>query len=306
LASDWAAPAGEPVLDIMRARASRSVVASLVIAWSMTGASAYALGASETVEPAGPDSGPKYAIALVTAAFLVVLLLLIRVGRARRSGGRKGRTTEGQVEKRDITIPLPPASLQALASEAHLPRWRRPSVVAARFGLAGLTAQRPNRLAFAGEPDAAESVERMIVRYDAVPLVDRPDDVHGRVLDELGAGDEIEIVERDTVWVRVRTPAGREGWVPTMTLATLDELSPTSWAEADVVEDEPEEQPDLPPLEALLAEIVAERQRREAMAAAAAPSPAPAKPAKRTTKTPRTSAPRTTATTRRKAAASEG
>jgi hypothetical protein len=233
--------------------------ASLVIAWPMTGGVAHALAAD--VGGAGVGDGLKYAIALATVGILALLLLALRF--RRRAAG----DTNVDIATADALTPSPDDDR---SEEARLPRWRRPSVVAARFGLARPGSDHVDPRAFDEEttdPDA----ERMVVRYDAVPLVDEPDDVLGRLVDELGIGDEVEIVERDALWVRVRTPAKRSGWVPAMALARHDEL-PETWAEdVPTPADEPDGS-DGPALEDLLAAIAA--QRRAEVSTAAEPAQA--------------------------------
>ena len=59
------------------------------------------------------------------------------------------------------------------------------------------------------------------VRYDGVPLLDRPDDVLGRMMVELDAGDEVEVVGGAEIWTHVRTPNNLVGWVPSMTLVAV-------------------------------------------------------------------------------------
>jgi hypothetical protein len=267
-----------------------SVVVSAVIAWSAIGATGTALGA----DPAAAidlDDGPKLAIGLATVAFLVVLLLVLRTARAR------GRRAELEASE-----PAPASAPEPASPEEHIPRWRRPSVVAGRFGLSTPGTARAERLAF--EPAGDAPVERLLIRYDAVPLTDEPDDVHGRTIDELCAGDEVEIVDRQTLWVHVRTPAGRVGWVPAMTLATPEELPPELWEmPAERVEEAPPD--DGPRLEALLEAIVAQRRT----AAGDAPAAALAAPRAKRARTPRVPAEpraaRATNGSRRKAAASE-
>lgn len=245
-------------------------MASAVSAWSVTGAAS--VFAADPAAVTTLDDAPRYAIGLATAAFLVVLLLVLRMSRVR---GRAGSRAD---EPDDATV-TPSVPTSGRPEEAHLPRWRRPSVVAGRFGLSLPGATRTDRLAF--EPAFDEPGERFVIRYDSVPLVDQPDDVHGRTIDELSAGDEVEVVDRQTLWVHVRTPAGRVGWVPAMTLATLDELPPEIWEVAAEPADAPPIEPG-PPLEALLEAIVAERRTLNAPAmetAASTNGSSPAEPA---------------------------
>jgi hypothetical protein len=59
--------------------------------------------------------------------------------------------------------------------------------------------------------------ERMIVRY-GVPLLNRPEEEFGRVLEELASGDQVEILDHGDIWANVITPSGAAGWVPSATL----------------------------------------------------------------------------------------
>ena len=59
------------------------------------------------------------------------------------------------------------------------------------------------------------------VRYDGVPLLDRPDDVLGRLMQELDGGDEVEVLGGAEIWTHVRTPNNLVGWVPSMTLVAV-------------------------------------------------------------------------------------
>jgi hypothetical protein len=146
-----------------------------------------------------------------------------------------------------------------------MPRWRRPSVKAGRFGASVAMASTRRRLPllFAGPPTA--DVERYAVRYDGVILLTEPDEVHGRRIQELDAKDEVEVLSHGAEWVHIRTPTGNQGWVPQMTVEPLE-----PW---DVRRDEPLEvdEPAVGPsighdeepsqLDSLLAAIVADRAR---------------------------------------------
>ena len=100
--------------------------------------------------------------------------------------------------------------------------------------------------------------------FDGVPLLDRPDEALGRTHLELDRGDEVELVERQTVWARVRTPTDVNGWVLTMTLGGIGASSTEDVGPAVRPAPEPLPPADEPPsLEALLAAISAERRARE-------------------------------------------
>jgi hypothetical protein len=169
-------------------------------------------------------------------------------------------------------VTSPPVTPVVDPAEADMPRWRRPSVKAGRFGtgLAGGSSRGPSRL-FIGPPPV--DVQRFGVRYDAVALLSEPDEVRGLVLDELDAGDEVELIGQSSAWLQVRTPHRRSGWIQRMTVEPLvpwdvrrgvvpdtgDGTAPTVAAEADAS-----------PLDSLLAAIVARRQEDAERAQAAA------------------------------------
>jgi uncharacterized protein YgiM (DUF1202 family) len=103
----------------------------------------------------------------------------------------------------------------------------------------------------------------LVVRYDLVQLLDRPDEALGVPQAELDAGDEVEVLERDAIWTRVQTPAGRAGWVPAMTLTSADAFVEEPDGDTPVapeIDGAPGEG-DQPALETLLA-IAAERRAR--------------------------------------------
>jgi len=94
-------------------------------------------------------------------------------------------------------------------SEADIPRWRRPSLQAAR-GRSGRGPVDPAwQLAFA-EPTAS-GAERRRVRYRLARLSDAPDEVRSVAIGQLEANDEVEVLERYAGFIRVRTSLGTEG-----------------------------------------------------------------------------------------------
>jgi hypothetical protein len=99
--------------------------------------------------------------------------------------------------------------------EAAMPRWRRPSLMAARKEAPGtsLRADAAHRLRFATTTRLPADTAIHIIRYRMVQLTDRPDEIYGIELDRLDEGDEVEVLERVGGYVRVRTPLGQEGWV---------------------------------------------------------------------------------------------
>jgi hypothetical protein len=100
-------------------------------------------------------------------------------------------------------------------AEASMPRWRRPSLMAARKEAPGtsLRADAAHRLRFATTTRHPAETAIHTIRYRMVQLTDRPDEIYGIELDRLDEGDEVEVLERVGGYVRVRTPLGQEGWV---------------------------------------------------------------------------------------------
>jgi len=221
--------------------------------------------------PDGGLSSPSDGLLLPIGLGLAGVLLLVIVARWRLKTAQQSEAAESDASRADD-----PDS--AAANERNLPRWLDPSVVAARFRTDTTTAVRaaasvaraPARapILFSGPID--ELAERMRVRYDGVPLLDRPDDVLGRTLGELDGGDEVELLERGEIWVRVQTPKGLAGWVPSMTFARAAAVAEEE-AEAvrPAIQPEPPAPADEPPtLEALLQTIAAQRLAQQERAGA--------------------------------------
>ena len=215
--------------------------------------------------PIGIDPVIPIVIGLVVGLVSLAALALIAVGRRRLSAREPSDVATSD------TSPQP--SVDTAGRDRNLPRWLDPSVTAARFKTDGTTKARPAAasaftparapIVFATPDD--ELVERHRVRYDSVPLLDRPDDVLGRTLRELDSGDEVELIERAEIWAQVRTPNDLIGWIPGMTLSDVwaaaaedvPEFSDTT--EFDVSAAAEEE----PAFEALLATVAAQRLARQ-------------------------------------------
>lgn len=108
---------------------------------------------------------------------------------------------------------------QAVDPESLMPRWRRPSLIAARKAdpLRLARVERPS-LRF---PVGTDSTSRRVVRYAMVALLDRPDEVMGLQLEDLMAGDEVEVLDASGPFWQVVCPDGMTGWVHRTTLGAV-------------------------------------------------------------------------------------
>jgi len=127
---------------------------------------------------------------------------------------------------------MAPAAAAAAAPsdpEALMPRWRRPSLLAARHGEPGRreVAERPVMRFSPGT--APTTAELRIVRYAVVPLLDRPDEVLGLHLVDLIAGDEVQIIETSSAYWEVVCADGERGFVHRTTLG----LPSVTWREPE-------------------------------------------------------------------------
>jgi hypothetical protein len=217
----------------------------------------------------------------------ICALVLVGLARLRRSRGLRTGTGHqaGDWALRPSGQALLSLSSGLMSDDSHIPRWRRPSVAAARFetdnsnavraaAAAAVPPPRP-RLAFTESID--KRAERMLVRYDNVPLLEQPDEAFGRILEELQSGDEVEIIERDSLWAHVRAPTGVAGWTPVMTVTAMTDASfLLDLASTVVVEAEAPPEEEAVPLEVLLEAIVAERRASQESAQESANGAEPA------------------------------
>lgn len=252
-----AAPVAKPAAP---ATPRRSAAGSVVPAVGVT-----SRGPLDGAGGAGPDDplGAAGMIIAITAAAAGCLLVGVAMRRMRSEAFEASiaLATPGIIE---AETPSPPVTVRPAASseptEAHLPRWLRPSVRASRseWGRDATPTRERVPLAFAAPAD--EEIERLLVRYDVVPLLDQPDEALGLVQEELDWGDEVEILEREGTWACVRTPTGKTGWIPAMTLTSAAALTDEQEAEERTAEiDGGIHRDDSPTLETLLAMAAQQR-----------------------------------------------
>jgi hypothetical protein len=119
------------------------------------------------------------------------------------------------------------------AVDAHLPRWRRPSLIEARKTDPLRTASTSSCLTFDGEVGVAVTgLERRTIRYRLVSLLSDPDEVCGVEIGVLDEGDEVVLMERRGTYWRVLCPNGTQGWLHKMTLGDVVVDAPVAGADA--------------------------------------------------------------------------
>jgi hypothetical protein len=123
---------------------------------------------------------------------------------------------------RDEQVMAPPVETP-VDPESNMPRWRRPSLLEARRS-------DPSRM----EPvhrmpmrfsDVSAELDLRIVRYAVVPVLDRPDEVLGLRISDLGAGDECQVLNTSGAYIEILCPNGDQGWVHRTTLGQRGGMS---------------------------------------------------------------------------------
>ncbi|MBF6605160.1 MAG: SH3 domain-containing protein [Chloroflexi bacterium] len=105
------------------------------------------------------------------------------------------------------------------ADELAMPRWRRPSLMAARKSDPLRYGSTEVRLSFEhGLVGPIEGRERRRIRYRVVRLLDAPDELRSSEIGALDEGDEVQLLERSGAYWLVLCPDGGRGWVHRMTL----------------------------------------------------------------------------------------
>ena len=161
-----------------------------------------------------------WGVTMSTTAGTVTAMALFLL-RRRRDGGADVPPVDGP-EQANVRMIAP--HLSDSSEEDGIPRWRRPSLIAARKAsmVADPSMIAAERLTFARtdlEPDVER--ERRWIRYRMVRLSDGPDELMSAEIGRLDAGDEVELLERSGAYWQVRTPTGHVGWVHRMTLGDV-------------------------------------------------------------------------------------
>ena len=128
-------------------------------------------------------------------------------------------------------LPGWPVSPNIDPNEVGMPRWRRPSLMAARKNDPLRHASTAVSLTFAqGAVGPIEGKERRTIRYRLVRLLDLPDESRASEIAVLDQGDEVQLLEKSGTYWLVLCPDGRQGWLHQMVLgaAVDDDDAPLS------------------------------------------------------------------------------
>lgn len=124
-------------------------------------------------------------------------------------------------------VPDPEAPSAPVDAELAMPRWRRPSLLQARKADPLREAGAAPRLTFGDAAVAqTEGVERRLIRYLVVQLLDAPDEFRGRAIGTVAQGDEVQLLEKSGTYWLVLCPDGQEGWLHRMTLGDVVGATP--------------------------------------------------------------------------------
>ena len=146
----------------------------------------------------------------------LLLAFVILTRRRRRAAAVVAGNASGAM---DPPTPVVPAA--APIGEANIPRWRRPSLQAARE--APSLGLEPPHAAVSFRYPPAEGVERRRVGYRLVRVASIPDELAGDEVARLDRGDEVELIRSAGAYWLVLTPSGAEGWIHHETLSPADD-----------------------------------------------------------------------------------
>lgn len=123
---------------------------------------------------------------------------------------------------RDETVMAPQAT-EPVDPESNMPRWRRPSLLAARHS--DPTREAPVHRLPMRFSDVSAELDLRVVRYAVVPVLDRPDEVLGLQVSDLAAGDEVQVMNTSGAFIEVLCPNGDQGWVHRTTVGQKGGMS---------------------------------------------------------------------------------
>ena len=178
-------------------------------------------------------------VMISTTASIVAWAAFLMFGKRRRDGDPPA---PDPVLANNAATGVPPAPSTTLVpgwpvspnidpNEAGMPRWRRPSLLAARKDDPLRHASTAVSLTFArGAGGPIEGKARRTIRYRLVRLLDLPDESRASEIAVLDQGDEVQLLEKSGTYWLVLCPDGRQGWLHQMVLgaAVEDDDEPLS------------------------------------------------------------------------------
>src|SRR3972149_1831087 len=168
-----------------------------------------------------PGGFPSLALTSVSTAMGLGLFLFLVLGpwRRREPSGHEDTgllaTAVGSPQTNDAITAQPPPDTPL--DEAHIPRWRRPSVQAARKASSIDVSPVQHPLAFPTPPKP--HIGRARIGYRMVRVSSEPDELRGEEIARVARGDEGEVMREEAGYLFVCTPAGAS-WATRRSAAT--------------------------------------------------------------------------------------
>lgn len=195
-----------------------------------------------------PFGGVPWLPSVLLTAFSAIIGIALFAFLASRPRRRMEMVGAGPMDLLEAPAPTGQPALIAMAAaaapdtpyqELGMPRWRRPSLQAARKAS---TRDIPDHvpMMFAAPADAA--IRRARVTYRLVRAYDQPDEIRGVEVAWLDRGDEVEIVAEQGRYAFVRTPNGAAGWVHRTTITEINEeqvAEEAKWERLEPGDDDP-------------------------------------------------------------------
>ena len=226
-------------LSVMGAVMAAVVVGALVTGLGATTAIALGIVLAGVVGLAGVARRPPRPPKLTPTEEIEAMLAADPLDPAKAAAARAAATAAALASSTETTRVESMAQPEPASDpEANMPRWRRPSLLEARRSYPRHY-EAPQRLPMRFGENASDGLDVRVVRYAVVPLLDRPDEVLGMRVSDLGSGDEVRVVGSSGAFLEVACPNGDQGYVHRTTLgpagaASLQDSPRTAMpAEAD-------------------------------------------------------------------------
>lgn len=195
-----------------------------------TGGSAVTLATGLPSALGGPGIPPSVrvlSVLVTTSGGVAMAMAFMLFGKRRRDGEptapdevlqAAAARSPGLAASAGLVRPAP----AVVDPDAHLPRWRRPSLLEARKNDPLRSVSTTSALTFAqGVAEPVADRERRRIRYRLVRLLDSPDELRSMEIGSVDEGDEVQLLERSGAYWLVLCPDGQQGWVHKMVLGEV-------------------------------------------------------------------------------------